>query len=88
MLRKSAAHQMKVDSAVRVLETTTGTGVKVQWAMNLAGFLKSNIANEIVRQQVRRRLALKLCHDRMCHDRMLLVANTPHLLTLVLLTLI
>ena len=45
MLRKSAVHQMKVDSAVRVLETTTG--VKVQWALNLAGFLKSDIANEL-----------------------------------------
>ena len=65
MLRKSAAHQKKVDSAVRVLETTTG--VK-------AGFSKSDIANEIVRQQVRRRLALKLCHDQMRHDQTLLVA--------------
>ena len=42
--------------------------------MILAGFLKSNIANEIVRQQVRRRLALKLCHDRTLHDQTLLVA--------------
>ncbi len=58
MLRKSAAHQKKVDSAVRVLETTTG--IKVPWAMILAGFSKSDIANEIVCQQVRRRLALKL----------------------------
>ena len=56
MLRKSAAHQKKVDSAVRVLQTTTG--VKVPWAMILAGFLKSDSANKIVRQQVRRRLAL------------------------------
>jgi hypothetical protein len=50
MLRKSAVHQKKVDSAVRVLQTTTGA--KVPWAMILAGFLKSDIANEIVRQQV------------------------------------
>jgi hypothetical protein len=56
MIRKSAAHQKKVDSAVRVLQTTTG--VKVPWAMILAGFSKSDSANKIVRQQVRRRLAL------------------------------
>jgi hypothetical protein len=56
MLRKRAAHQKKVDSAVRVLQTTTG--VNVPMAMILAGFLKSDIADEIVRQQVRRRLAL------------------------------
>ena len=55
-------HQKKVDSAVRVLQTTTG--VKVPWAMILAGFLKLDIANKIVRQQVRRRLALKLRQDR------------------------
>ena len=62
MLRKRAAHQKKVDSAVRVLQTTTG--VKVPWAMILAGFSKSDIANEMVRQQVRRRLALKLRQDQ------------------------
>jgi hypothetical protein len=56
MLRKSAAHQKKVDSAIRVLQTTTG--VKVPWAMILAGFLKSDSANKIVHQQVRRHLAL------------------------------
>ena len=56
MLRKRAAHQKKVDSAVRVLQTTTG--VNVPMAMILAGFSKSDIADEIVRQQVRRRLAL------------------------------
>ena len=56
MLRKRAAHQKKVDSAVRVLQTTTG--VKVPWAMILAGFSKSDSADKIVRQQVRRRLAL------------------------------
>ena len=72
MLRKSAAHQKKVDSAVRVLQTTTG--VKVPWAMILAGFLKSDITNETVPQQVRRRLALTLCHDRTRHDQTLLVA--------------
>ena len=56
MLRKRAVHQKKVDSAVRVLQTTTG--VKVPWAMILAGFSKSDSADKIVRQQVRRRLAL------------------------------
>ena len=56
MLRKRAAHQKKVYSAVRVLQTTTG--VSVPMAMILAGFSKSDIADEIVRQQVRRRLAL------------------------------
>ena len=51
MLRKSAANQKnKVNSAVRVLQTTTD--VKVPWAMILAGFSKSDIANKIVRQQV------------------------------------
>jgi len=57
MLRKRTAHQKtKVDSAVRVLQTTTG--VSVPMAMILVGFLKSDIADEIVRQQVRRRLSL------------------------------
>ena len=56
MLRKRVAHQKKVDSAVLVLQTTTG--VKVPWAMILAGFSKSDSADKIVRQQVRRRLAL------------------------------
>ena len=56
MLRKRAVHQKKVDSAVRVLQTTTG--VKVPWAMILAGFSKSDSADEIVRQQVRCLLAL------------------------------
>jgi len=59
MLRKSAAHQKKVDSAVRVLQTTTG--VKVPWAMILAGFSKSDSANKIMHQQVQRRLALMGC---------------------------
>ena len=56
MLRKSAAHQKKVDSAVRVLQTTTG--VKVPWAMILAGFSKSDSADKIMHQQAQRRLAL------------------------------
>ena len=45
MLRKSVAHQKKVDSADRVLETTTG--VKDPWGMILAGFSKSDIANKV-----------------------------------------
>jgi hypothetical protein len=57
MLRKRAAHQKKVDSAVRVLQTTTGVNVPMA-IMILAGFSKSDIADKIVRQQVRRRLAL------------------------------
>ncbi len=56
MLRKRAAHQKKVYSAVRVLQTTAG--VSVPMAMILAGFSKSDIADEIVHQQVRRRLSL------------------------------
>ena len=55
MLKKSAAHQKKVDSAVRILQTTTG--VNVPWAMILAGFSKSDSASKIVRQQVRHCLA-------------------------------
>ena len=55
MLKKSAVHQKKVDSAVRILQTTTG--VNVPGAMILAGFPKSDSASKIVRQQVRRRLA-------------------------------
>ncbi len=56
MLRKSATHQKKVDSAVRILQTTTG--VKVPGALILAGFLKSDSASEIMCQQVRHLLAL------------------------------
>ncbi len=41
MLRKSATHQKKVDSAVWILQTTTG--VKVPGAMILAGFSKSAV---------------------------------------------
>jgi hypothetical protein len=52
---KCATHQKKVDSAVQILQTTSG--VKVPGAMILAGFSKSDSASEIVRQQVRRRLA-------------------------------
>ncbi len=63
MLRDSDAHQKKVDSAIRVLQTTTGA--KVPWAMTLAGFSKSDTANEIVHQQVRRCLALKVCQDQL-----------------------
>jgi hypothetical protein len=55
MLRKSAAHQKKVDSAVRILQTTTG--VKVPGAMILTGFSKSDSASKIVHQQVQHCLA-------------------------------
>jgi hypothetical protein len=55
MLKKSATHQKKVDSAVQILQTTAG--VRVPGAMILAGFSKSDSASKIVRQQVRHRLA-------------------------------
>ena len=54
MPKKSAAHQKKVDEAVRILSTTTG--VIVPQAMILAGFPKKDIANETVRRTIRRRL--------------------------------
>ena len=54
MPKKSAAHQKKVDEAVRILNTTTG--VIVSQAMILAGFPKKDIANETVRRVIRRRL--------------------------------
>jgi hypothetical protein len=78
MLRKRAAHQKKVDSAVRVLQTTTG--VKVPWAMILAGFSKSDSADEIVHQQVRRRLALMGGADNNQRKAIFVdVDNTPSL---------
>jgi hypothetical protein len=55
MIRKSAAYQKKVDSAVRILQTITG--VKVPGDMILAGFSKSDSASKIVHQQVRYCLA-------------------------------
>ena len=76
MLRKSAAHQKKVDSAIRVLQTTTG--VKVPWAMILAGFSKSDSAGEIVRQQVRRRLALMGGADNIQRKLFLSMLTTRH----------
>ena len=54
MPKKSAAHQKKVDEAVRILNTTTG--VIVPQAMILAGFPKKDIANETVRRMIRHRL--------------------------------
>ena len=56
MPKKSAAHQKKVDEAVRILNTTTG--VIVPQAMILAGFPKKEIANDndTVRRMIRRRL--------------------------------
>ena len=54
MPKKSAAHQKKVDEAVRILNTTNG--VIVPQAMILAGFPKKDIANETVRRMIRRRL--------------------------------
>ena len=58
MPKKSAAHQKKVDEAVRILNTTTG--VIVPQAMILAGFPKKDITNDTVCRIIRRRLeALK-----------------------------
>ncbi len=54
MPKKSAAHQKKVDEAVRILNTTTG--VIVPQAMILAGFPKKDIANETVHRMIRRHL--------------------------------
>ena len=53
MPKNSAAHEKKVDAAVWLLQTTTG--VRVPQVMILAGFSKKDVANEIVRQMVRRR---------------------------------
>jgi hypothetical protein len=54
--KKSAAYQKKAKDAVRILEKTTG--ISVPQAMILAGFLKSDAANKIVHQVVRR------CHQQ------------------------
>ena len=78
MLRKRAAHQKKVDSAVRVLQTTTG--VSVPMAMILAGFSKSDIADKIVHQQVRRRMSLMGVTDNNQREVIFVdVDNTPSL---------
>ena len=54
MSMKSAAHQKKVESAVRILQTTTG--VKGRQAMILAHFLKKDIANDSIRRVIQRRI--------------------------------
>jgi hypothetical protein len=67
MLMKSAAHLKKVESAVRILQTTTG--VKVRLAMILANFSKKDIANDSIRMTIQRRIAKKpptniiVCYD-------------------------
>ena len=53
MPKNSAAQEKKVNAAVRFLQTTIG--VKVPQAMIVAGFSKKDVANEIVRQMIRRR---------------------------------
>jgi hypothetical protein len=50
MPKYSAAHEKKVDAAVRLLQTTSG--VRVPQAMILAGFPKKDVANKILRQMV------------------------------------
>ena len=54
MSMKSAAHQKKVESAMRILQTTTG--VKGRQAMILAHFLKKDIANDSIRRVIQRRI--------------------------------
>ncbi len=69
MPKKSAAQQKKVESAVQILETTTGD--KVPQAMILAGFSKQDIANETIRQMILRRFKAKqttLCRDVIIRD--------------------
>ena len=44
MSKDTPAYQKKVESAMRILQTTTG--VKVLQAMILANFLKKDIAND------------------------------------------
>jgi hypothetical protein len=51
MSKNSDARQKKVESAVRIFQTTTS--VKVLQAMTLAGFLKSDVASKTVHQAVR-----------------------------------
>jgi hypothetical protein len=57
MSMNSAAHQKKVESAMRILQTTTG--VKVLQAKILAGFLKWYVASKSVHQAVRHCLQQK-----------------------------
>lgn len=47
---KSAAHQSKVNEAVRILSSTTG--VNVPQAMIQAGFPKKDIANKTIRRML------------------------------------
>ena len=54
MPKKSAAHQKKVDEAVRIFNTTTG--VNVSWAMILARFSKKDTTDNTVRRMIRRHL--------------------------------
>ena len=57
MSMKSAVHLKKVESAVRILQTTTV--VKVRQAMILAQFLKKDIVNDSIRRMIQRRLEEK-----------------------------
>jgi hypothetical protein len=79
----SAAHQKKVEYAVRILQTTTG--VMVMQAMILAGFSKSDVASNTVRQAVRRRLQQKQSKGRTCQpapadSSVIVISNEPLLL--------
>jgi hypothetical protein len=54
MSTKSAAHLKKVESSMRILQTTTG--VKVRQAMILAQFSKKDIVNDSICRMIHRRL--------------------------------
>jgi hypothetical protein len=57
MKSAAAAHLKTVESAVWILQTTTG--VKVWQAMILAQFLKKDIANNSIRRMIQCRLEEK-----------------------------
>jgi hypothetical protein len=81
MSTNSAACQKKVDAAVRILKTITG--LRIQQAMILAGFLKSDAVNEIVRQVVRcckQQLESNAGHSQPSpNNRVVLISNKPSL---------
>ena len=69
MPKKSAVQQKRVESAVRILETTIG--VKVPQAMILAGFSKQDIANKTIHRMILCRFKAKqttLCRDVTIRD--------------------
>jgi hypothetical protein len=81
MSTNSATYQKKVESAMQILQNTTG--VRVPQAMILAGFLKSDIASKTVCQAARRRRQQK--QNNACTGRpaptegIVLISNEPSL---------